>query len=100
MNFKHVIKPVAAFALLCGAPLLQAQVLGGGAAGGLGGNLGGTLGSGMGSATGSIGGTFDRGDTLGGARGAVDRTRDTGRRVKDRAMNNRETAQTTASSAS
>ena len=24
MNFKHFIKPVAAFALICGAPLLQA----------------------------------------------------------------------------
>ena len=49
MNFKTFIKPVAAFALICGAPLLQAQVLGGGATGGLGGNLGGTLGNGMGS---------------------------------------------------
>ena len=37
MNFKTFIKPVAAFALICGAPLLQAQVLGGGATGGLGG---------------------------------------------------------------
>ena len=48
MNFKHLIKPVAAFALICGAPLLQAQVLGGGATGGLGGTLGGSLGGTLG----------------------------------------------------
>lgn len=34
---KHLIQSIAAFALICGAPLLQAQVLGG--AGGLGGSL-------------------------------------------------------------
>jgi hypothetical protein len=72
MNFKNLIRPMAAFALICGAPLVQAQVLGGGATGGLGGAVGGTLGGGMGSiggngqgnAGGTLGGTLDHGDTL------------------------------------
>jgi hypothetical protein len=53
---KNFLKSLAAFALICGAPLVQAQVLGGGATGGLGGNLGGTLGTGMGSGMGTLGG--------------------------------------------
>ena len=65
MNIKHLIKPVAVLAFVCGAPVLQAQVLGGNAGGGLGGSLGGTLGGGMGSVggmgqgngTGAIGGS-------------------------------------------
>ncbi len=100
MNFKTFIKPVAAFALICGAPLIQAQVLGGGATGGLGGAVGGTLGGGMGSiggtgqgnAGGTLGGTLDHGDTLRRhTSGAVDRTRDTGSRVRDRATSTRDT---------
>ena len=63
---------LAVFALICGAPLIQAQVLGGGAAGGLGGGLNGTLGGGMGSiggagngaASGSLGGGLDGTGTL------------------------------------
>ena len=83
MNFKNFIKPVAAFALICGAPLVEAQVLGGGATGGLGGSLGGALGGGMGSiggnGQGSLGGTLggglDHGDTLRRhTTGAVERT--------------------------
>jgi hypothetical protein len=85
MKFKYSIKPVAVFALICGAPLLQAQVLGGNATGGLGGGLGGTLsgaggsigGMGQGNVGGSIGGTLDHGDTLRRhATGTVDRTRE------------------------
>ena len=88
-----MIKPVAVFALICGAPLLQAQVLGGGAGGGLGGSLGGTLGGGMGSiggmgqgsANGALGGSLDHSDTLRRhATGALDRTRETTGRVRDR----------------
>ena len=86
---KYFIKSAAAFALICGAPLLQAQVLGGGATGGLGGSLGGTLGGGMGSvggmgnAGGTLGGSLDHGDTLRRhASGAVDRTRETTGRAK------------------
>ena len=70
MNF--TFKTLAALAVFCGAPLLHAQVLGGGATGGLGGNLGGTLGGGMGSIAaqghgnvgGTLGGAFDHGDTV------------------------------------
>jgi hypothetical protein len=105
---KNIIKSLAAFALIGGAPLLQAQVLGGGATGGLGGNLGGTLGNGMGSIGGSgqgsmggtLGGTFDHGDTLRRhTTGAVDRTRETGGRVRDRASGTRDVITGTGSSA-
>src|SRR5688572_3712578 len=106
MNFKQLMKPLAAFALVCGAPLIQAQVLGGGGAtGGLGGNLGGSLGGSMGNsagsiggmgqggATGTLGGTLDHGDTLRRTgRGAIDRTRDTTGRVRDRAAATRDRA--------
>src|SRR4051795_5506187 len=87
-------KSVVTMALVCGAPLIQAQVLGGGAGGGLGGGLGGALGGGMGSLggmghggiDGSIGGTIDHGDTLRRtSSGAIDRTRDATGRVRDRA---------------
>ena len=72
MNIKHLIKPVAVLAVICGAPVLQAQILGGGAGGGLGGSLGGTLGSGMGSVggmgqggmNGALGGSLERTGTL------------------------------------
>ena len=112
MNFKNSIKTIAVFALICGAPLLQAQVLGGNATGGLGGGLGGTLsgaggslgGMGQGNVGGSIGGTFDHGDTLRRhATGTVDRTREIGGEVRqgasDRASSTRDTAQGAASSA-
>src|SRR6478752_7463163 len=101
-------KTIAVLALICGAPLLQAQVLGGNAAGGLGGGLGGTLGSGMGSMSGNgqgafggnLGGTFDHGDALRRHAGnAVDRTRDVGSRVHDRADNTRSAAQGAGESA-
>src|SRR5687767_6068818 len=108
--FKSIIKPMAAVALICGAPLIQAQVLGGGATGGLGGSLGGTLGNGMGSVGGmgqgnvggTLGGSLDHGDTLRRtSSGAVERTRDTTRRarqgVTDRAATTRDTAQGTLS---
>ena len=107
MNFKYLIKPVAAFALICGAPLLQAQVLGGGATGGLGGTLGGTLGGGTGSiggmgqggVGGTLGGSLDHGDTLRRhATGTVDRTREISGRVRDRAASTRDTVQGTAAS--
>src|SRR4051812_6500950 len=87
-------KSIVSIALVCGAPLIQAQVLGGGATGGLGGSLGGTLGGGMGSiggmgqggVDGAFGGTFDHGDTLRRTgSGALERTRDVGGRVRDRA---------------
>jgi len=108
MNFKNFIKPVAAFALICGAPLLQAQVLGGGATGGLGGNLGGTLGNGMGSIGGNgqgsmggtLGGSLDHGDMLRRhTTGAVDRAHETGGRVRDRASGTRDAVAGTATSA-
>src|SRR5262245_1589803 len=106
--FKSIIKPVAAFALICGAPLIQAQVLGGGATGGLGGGLGGTLGNGMGSVNGmghggidgTLSGGLDHGDTLRRhASGAVERTRETTGRVKDRAATTRDNAHGALSSA-
>ncbi len=93
MNYKHLIKPVAVLALFCGAPVLQAQVLGGGAGGGLGGSLGGTLGAawvpvggmGQGNANGALGGSLERTDELRRhTTGAVDRTRETTGRVRDR----------------
>src|SRR3954465_3254760 len=98
---KNFIKLIAACALIIGAPLVEAQVLGGGATGGLGGNLGGTLGNGMGSIGGNGQGSMD--GTLGGnlehgaplrrhTTGAVDRTRDVGGRVRDRAAGTRDTA--------
>ena len=108
MNFKTFIKPVAAFALICGAPMLQAQVLGGGATGGLGGNLGGTLGNGMGSIGGNgqgsmggtLGGSLDHGDMLRRhTTGAVDRAHETGGRVRDRASGTRDAVAGTATSA-
>src|SRR3954465_9579179 len=101
---KALIKSAVAFALVCGAPLIQAQVLGGG--GGLGGNLGGTLGGGMGSIggmgqgsmNGTLGGTFDHGDTLRRAGSdTLERTRDAGGRVRDRAAGTRDTVQGAAS---
>src|SRR5688572_21753275 len=104
MNFKTFSKPfvkaIAAFALVCGAPLIQAQVLGGGAAGGLGGGLNGTLGRGMGSiggagqgdASGALGGGLDGAGTLRRTTsGAVDHTRETTGRVRDRAASTRDT---------
>ena len=93
MNIKHLIKPVAVLAFVCGAPALHAQILGGNAGGGLGGSLGGTLGGGMGSiggmgqgnGTGAIGGGIDRTDALRRhATGAVERTRDATGNVRDR----------------
>src|SRR6476646_10484336 len=85
-----VAKSILTIALVGGATIAQAQVLGGGATGGLGGSLGGTLG----------GGTFDHGDTLRRTgSGALDRTRDVGGRVKDRAAGTRDTVQGAASSA-
>src|SRR5215510_11328629 len=102
------IKTVAVLALICGAPLIQAQVLGGGAAGGLGGNLGGTLGNGMGSIGGNgqgslggtLGGSLDHGDTLRRhTTGAVDRTREVGGRARERAAGTRDVITGTASSA-
>src|SRR6476646_4831534 len=103
-----VAKSILTIALVGGATIAQAQVLGGGATGGLGGSLGGTLGGGMGSIggmgqgglDGSLGGTFDHGDTLRRTgSGALDRTRDVGGRVKDRAAGTRDTVQGAASSA-
>lgn len=93
MNIKHLIKPVALLAIVCGAPA-HAQLLGGNAGGGLGGSLGSTLGSGMGSiggagqgnATGAITSGIDRNDELRRhTTGAVERTRETTRRARDRA---------------
>src|SRR5688500_19852962 len=93
MNKSFFIKPVVAFALICGAPLLQAQVLGGNAGGALGGGLGGTLGGGMGSiggmgqgsANGALGGSIDRTDTLRRhTSGTLERTRETTGQVRDR----------------
>ena len=109
MNYKYLIKPVAVLALFCGAPVLQAQILGGGAGGGLGGSLGGTLGGGMGSiggmgqgnANGTLGGSLERtGELRRHATGAVDSTRDITRHVRDRVGSTRDTVQNTASSAS
>ena len=106
MNYKHLIKPVAVLALFCGAPVLQAQILGGGAGGGLGGSLGGTLGGGMGSiggmgqgnANGTLGGSLERtGELRRHATGAVDRTRETTGHVRDRVATTRDTVQNTAS---
>ena len=99
MNYKHLIKPVAVLALFCGAPVLQAQILGGGAGGGLGGSLGGTLGGGMGSiggmgqgnANGTLGGSLERtGELRRHATGTVDRTRETTGHVRDRVVTSRE----------
>jgi hypothetical protein len=42
-----VVSSVMTTMLVCAAPILQAQVLGGNAAGALGGGLGGSLGNGM-----------------------------------------------------
>ena len=104
MNYKHLIKPVAVLALFCGAPVLQAQILGGGAGGGLGGSLGGTLGGGMGSiggmgqgnANGALGGSLERtGELRRHATGAVDRTRETTGHVRDRVATTRDTVQNT-----
>jgi len=108
MNQKF-LKSAVAFALVCGAPLLQAQVLGGGAGGALGGGLGGSLGGGIGtlggSGNGSMNGALDgslgglaHGDTLrrAGAH-AVERTReivnDAGQRAHEGAARSRDTAQ-------
>ena len=112
MNLKNYIKPMAAFALICGAPLLQAQVLGGGLGGGLNGAMGGTLGNGMGSLGGNgqgsvggnlggdMGGALDHGDALRRhAGGAVERTRDMGSRAHDRVSSTRDAVGGTASSA-
>src|SRR3982750_1648937 len=108
MNFKYLIRPVAVLALFCGAPVLQAQILGGNAAGGLGGSPGGTLGGGMGSiggmgqgnANGALGGGIDGTDTLRRhTSSAVERTRDTTGRVRDRVSTTHDTAQSAASSA-
>src|SRR5215510_1207297 len=103
MNFisKPLVQAMAVFALVSGAPLIQAQVLGGGATGGLGGNLGGTLGGGMGSIGGAghgnmggtLGGSLDHADTLHRRTSsrAVERSRDVGGRVRDRAAGTRDT---------
>jgi hypothetical protein len=102
-----VAKSVLTIALIGGASVTQAQVLGGGAGGGLGGNLGGTLGGsmgsiggvGQGSMNGTLGGTIEHADTLRHTRsGALERTRDAGGHVRDRAAGTRGTAQDAASS--
>src|SRR5689334_21493038 len=96
-NFMNkYIKSAVALALVCRAPLLQAQVLGGNAGGALGGGLGGSLGGGMGSlggmgngsANGALSGSLYHGDLIRrtGTR-SVERTRDVagnvGQRTRD-----------------
>ena len=107
MNFKTFIKPVAAFALICGAPLIQAQVLGGGATGGLGGAWAARWAvawdpsAAMARAT-RVARWAARSITATrcvARPGAVDRTRETGGRVRDRAASTRDTVRGTASSA-
>src|ERR1043165_267924 len=103
-----VAKAIVTIQLVGSAPVIHAQVLGGGAGGGLGGNLGGTLGGGMGSIggmgqggmNGTLGGPFCHGDALRRTgSGALDRTREAGGRVRDRAAGTRDTVQGAASSA-
>ena len=100
MNIKHLIKPVAVLAFVCGAPTLHAQILGGNAGGGLGGSLGGTLGGGMGSiggmgqgnGTGALGGGIDRTDALRRhTTGAVERAHDATGNVRDHVSNSART---------
>ena len=106
MNIKHFIKPAGG---VC-ADLRRPADPGAGArrrchAAAWAATLGGTLGDGLGSIGGSgqgniggtLGGSLDAGDTLRRhTSGAVDRTRETGGRVRDRATSTRDTVAGTA----